>query len=193
MAGENGNGNGRPDGMSQEQFDQLVAEQQRLRALPIPEKKALFLENYEEGIHSMQAAALAAGTTRTTIWRWRRTDPEFDRAVTALTSIVDVQRTLQVEEMLYKRITDGEASTGEIVFWLCNRAPKRWKDVREVNHNHSVAKYEVRAFFVAVGAFVKDIVPVSQHGDVEREFERVAKHMGLIPAGASFGDLAAEA
>jgi hypothetical protein len=96
------------------------------------EQKALFLKLYEAGDLSMAAASTQAEASRTTVWRWRRDDPEFDQAVAVLTDRIDDQRVHQVEETMFDRIIAGKASAAETIFFLINRGRGRWQHVQKV-------------------------------------------------------------
>jgi hypothetical protein len=80
-----------------------------------------------EGKHFSTAAVLV-GIDATTIWRWRRADPDFDAKVKPLMLENDEDRVSLVEETLFERIVAGKAAPAEVIFWLKNRCPQRWKD-----------------------------------------------------------------
>ena len=85
----------------------------------------------------MSAASTQAGASRVTVWRWRRDDPEFDSAVSALTDGIDDQRVRMVEESMFARIVKGEATAAETIFYLVNRGRGRWRHVQKINVEHS--------------------------------------------------------
>jgi hypothetical protein len=83
---------------------------------------------YASGEESLENVASMCRITVPVIQRMRRRDAEFDRAMLALIEAVDELRYINVEDTTYKRIIKGEASAQEVIFWLKNRAPHRWKD-----------------------------------------------------------------
>ena len=68
-------------------------------------------------------ACRAVGIDYTTLYAWGQKD---DRLRAKIESIID-SRVLVVEDKLYSRLIKGEASPVEYIFYLCNRAPQRWK------------------------------------------------------------------
>jgi len=80
----------------------------------------------------MEAAAKRAGVSRQTIWRLRKADAEFDQAVCEAIEYQDEVRLEAVEDCLFDRLRTGKASGVEIVFSLCNRAPRRWQHVKNI-------------------------------------------------------------
>lgn len=73
---------------------------------------------------SMIATAKAIGIDPCTLYEWMKKDPDFEAQVDAIRD----SRHIMVEETLYGRILSGKCSPAEIIFYLKNRAPKRWKD-----------------------------------------------------------------
>jgi len=98
-------------------------------------QKARFLEVYADGFTAMSKACMDIGITRTTLWRWRQTDPDFDAKVGAAVAQADQIRMMAVEDSLFARILAGTASGAEVIFWMINRSDGRWKDVRRVVHS----------------------------------------------------------
>lgn len=94
--------------------------------------KKAFLAEYAEGTKGIARAAQAAGTSHVTVWRWRREDPEFDRAVDELQEHLDPMRTALVEETLLTRLVTGKANSSEYFFWLVNRSGGRWRNTQHV-------------------------------------------------------------
>ena len=72
---------------------------------------------------SIVEACRAVGIDYTTLYAWGQKD---DRLKNKIESIID-SRVLVVEDKLYSRLIKGEASPVEYIFYLCNRAPQRWK------------------------------------------------------------------
>ena len=93
-----------------------------------------FLEVYAEGQHTLAGAAEEAGVNASTIWRWRAADAEFDARVKLAITNFDTLRVQLVEDSLFQRLEKGEASAAEVIFFLCNRAPDRWRSVQRLEH-----------------------------------------------------------
>ena len=87
-------------------------------------QKEAFLISLEGG-ESIIDSAKAAGVSRVTAWRWRKSK-RFKAKVLA---IID-SRTQTVEDALYASALKGNVHAQ--IFWLKNRAGDRWKDVKEV-------------------------------------------------------------
>jgi len=94
-------------------------------------RKEGFLESLDNGV-SILKASKGAGVDYSTIWRWRRDDPEFDTKVTA---IMD-SRIMIVEDALFLNAAKG--NLGAQIFWLKNRSGGRWKDKTEEDVNLNV-------------------------------------------------------
>lgn len=105
--------------------------------------KAEFLELYSTGEHSARGAAAKVGRSAATVWRWRRVDEEFDQAVRDAQQLSDAIRVAAVEDTLFKRIMEETASPAEVIFFLKNRAPDRWKDKQHVQHGGDVQLHGV--------------------------------------------------
>jgi len=107
-------------------------------------KRRAILTSLESGA-MLDAAAKAAGISRQTLWRWRREDPDFNAQVEeALMSRIGV-----VEDALYEAAQRGNITA--IVFFLCNRARHRWRDLRHIEgnvyHHMSTTEFIRRARF----------------------------------------------
>lgn len=93
-----------------------------------------FVEVYAQGEHTLAGAAEEAGVSTSTIWRMRAADPEFDAKVLLVLKDLDGLRVQLVEDSLFQRLQEGKASAAEVIFFLCNRDPKRWRSVQRVEH-----------------------------------------------------------
>ncbi len=101
-----------------------------------PSLKNLQAKQKEAIIQSLGAGAFitkaveAAGVSHDTYYRWRREDPDFDKACeTALASRVG-----RVEDALYAKAVSGNVTA--CIFWLCNRVPDRWQHVQRIVQEH---------------------------------------------------------
>ena len=97
-------------------------------------KKKAILERLEDPTIAFIAACNSVGIAEVTFWRWRQTDKAFSEAVKTAEDKQDSSRVKIVEDTLFKRLATGKASPTEMVFYLMNRAPDRWKDKRNVEH-----------------------------------------------------------
>ena len=94
-----------------------------------------FVEAVSKGTNSLTDAAKAVSRELITIWRWRQADKTFDEAVREAQHTADSVRIGLVEDSLYERLVTGKASPAECIFFLCNRAPARWRHVQRLEHN----------------------------------------------------------
>ena len=95
------------------------------------EKKRKFLDIFEE-VMTRDAAASAVGVDRRTVSRWMKQDPEFARTLREVDSRLSAARVVLVEDSMFHRVSTGQATAAETIFWLCNRASDRWRDVRHI-------------------------------------------------------------
>jgi len=100
--------------------------------------KAKFLEALRgDKPLAMDRAARRAGVNRVTVWRLRQDDPDFDQAVREAQDHQDSLRVQVVEDCLFDRLAKGTASPAETIFFLCNRAPARWRHVATIRAERS--------------------------------------------------------
>lgn len=99
------------------------------------EVKKLYLEQLASGTVSHVAAAKHIGSSIANVYTWRVNDPEFAKEVEVAVAKADAVRVSIVEDSLFKRLADGDASATEMIFYLGNRAGHRWKDVRHFEHS----------------------------------------------------------
>jgi len=139
---------------------------QRKSPLSKEECRKLLLSAVKKGMTYKQAAAVAEISYRTAL-RWRRTD--FD--LRAALEDVYGEQTLAVEKSLWKKACEGHVLA--CIFWLCNRAPERWRHVQNVNVRHK-------------GSVVQDV----RYADVVKLAEKlaaVAREVGLSLDGHPVG------
>ena len=72
---------------------------------------------------SIVDACRGVGIDYTTLYSWEQKDRRLKEKIE---NIID-SRVLMVEDKAYSRLIKGEASPAEYIFYLCNRAPHRWK------------------------------------------------------------------
>lgn len=94
--------------------------------------RAAYLKAIEDGC-SMTEAAAAIGLDRTTVWAYRKQHPEFEE------QIFEAERAsvAVVESALFEQCRKGNVRA--IEFYLCNRAPERWSDRRNVELKANMA------------------------------------------------------
>lgn len=99
----------------------------------IAEKKAQVIEEYGS-VPVLELACRTAEVGRTTVFRWRQLDPEFDRQIREIEDRAPATRRQMVEETLFVRIVRGKAAAAETIFWLINDSRRqkdgRWQDVK---------------------------------------------------------------
>jgi len=99
----------------------------------VPAKKALFLAYFERYL-TLTDAARETGVSRSTPWRWRRSDPDFAEKLHRLEVVADEIAYEAAEETLAARVADDRATATERVFYLVN-ASRRRRDGRWENTN----------------------------------------------------------
>ena len=82
---------------------------------------------YSQGTYSLTAVCKDAGIAPVTLWRWRQEDPNFEKAFDDAQLPADWIRGLMVEDNLFRRLVEGDASPVEVIFYLTNRLRGRWK------------------------------------------------------------------
>lgn len=95
-------------------------------------KKAKFLEALKECKGLIYLACSTVNVGRTTVFRWRKDDPDFDEAIKQVQEmVIDV-----VEHKLLSKIDDGD--TDAIKFFLRSRAKDRgYGDDKNANTNNT--------------------------------------------------------
>lgn len=93
------------------------------------------------------------GISRTTLWKWKKQYPEFEKALAHGKDVADIK----VENSLYHLATgytvtdvkiDKEGNQvkvkkhippnlGAAIFWLKNRRPDRWRDKQDINMSNT--------------------------------------------------------
>jgi len=104
----------------------------------IIERKKLFLKVYEKNVTNISRSCKAMSVDRTTYYGWRKADKVFDKACDDVElSILDF-----AESALKENISKGKEAS--IFFYLCNRAPTKWRNVQKIENEHSGAlTYEI--------------------------------------------------
>jgi hypothetical protein len=91
-----------------------------------PDKQAEYLDYLCKGMRRGEAAA-ATGVNVATIAAFRKKDPAF----VAAEAEAEVQACDVLESALWNLASGGHMTA--LMFWLQNRAPDRWKDMRRVD------------------------------------------------------------
>ncbi len=90
-----------------------------------PKSKEAIIASLLNGA-TVKAACKAAKTNRDTYYAWLKDDKEFaDAALKAKDSRIEI-----VEDALFNRASRGNVTAQ--IFFLCNRAPERWKNVQKI-------------------------------------------------------------
>lgn len=89
-----------------------------------------------EAGYTVMRIAEALDVSQDTLYRWAREFPAFSEALNARRN--SDQR---VEETLYAKALMGD--TTAMIFWLKNRQPERWRDVKEHNLKGNVAVEDI--------------------------------------------------
>ena len=87
--------------------------------------KPVLIVSLENG-STVAATCVGAGISRDTFYRWCKEDPKFGEKVEA----AQESRVQHVEDALYKNAINGVLTAQ--IFFLCNRAPDKWKNVQKV-------------------------------------------------------------
>lgn len=69
------------------------------------------------------------GIVRSTLWEWRKKEPNISNSLRINKDIAD----RQVENVLFKTALEG--NTTAIIFWLKNRKPKEWRDQSNIEQS----------------------------------------------------------
>lgn len=91
------------------------------------------LESLLKGASILKACS-DAGTTTMTFWRWRQKYDVLDKTVGRIYE----SRIMIVEDALFKSAVNGKVLAQ--IFFLCNRAGDRWKNVNKVDMDLLVKK-----------------------------------------------------
>lgn len=75
---------------------------------------------------TVAAACAGAKINRDTFYTWYKKDPDFAKQVDE----AQESRVQHVEDALYKNAITGSLTAQ--IFFLCNRAPEKWKNVQKV-------------------------------------------------------------
>lgn len=96
------------------------------------EIQTAFINYLTTQLGTFEEAAQHAGVSYKTITRMRSRDPEFDSLVEELRPQIDEARDQAVEDSFYRKLVTGNASMVGYIFYLVNRRPDRWKDLKNV-------------------------------------------------------------
>lgn len=91
----------------------------------IEEKQALFLQLFDRKAANISSTCEAIGISRETYYEWRKRYGKFDQACDDIEmSLIDF-----AESQLLQNIKAGKETS--LIFYLCNRAPDRWKNIQK--------------------------------------------------------------
>lgn len=89
------------------------------------------LDSLAEGA-TFEAACKGASIDQATFWRWRKDDEKLEAEVQSILE----SRISVVEDALYQKAKEGHPVS--MIFFLKNRAPKRWRDVWALEHSGGI-------------------------------------------------------
>lgn len=109
------------------------------------EKIRSIVKKLESGSFLGDAVA-ASGMDRSRFYWWRKRPAQFskfwnvrlERLINALTKNADSKNVEDVENAFLGKLNRGEGSCADYAFFLCNRAPERWKHVQQVANINNV-------------------------------------------------------
>lgn len=82
-----------------------------------------------DGLDDEQIARDKVGVSRQTLYNWRKKYEEIDEALRMGKDVAD----RHVENALYTAAIEGNVTA--IIFWLKNRKPDKWRDMKNVDAN----------------------------------------------------------
>lgn len=82
-----------------------------------------------DGLDDEQIARDKVGVSRQTLYNWRKKYKEIDEALRMGKDVAD----RQVENALYTAAIEGNVTA--IIFWLKNRKPDKWRDMKNIDAN----------------------------------------------------------
>ena len=106
----------------------------------VKDHKYRFLEAYEDQPKTFRRAAQEAGVGDATIWRWRRDDPEFDKACEEAKPIQANVRLAMLEDSSFQQCIKGTAPGSLIMFTMVNLAIQAgrsndWRHLQQIVHS----------------------------------------------------------
>ena len=82
-----------------------------------------------DGLDDEQIARDKVGVSRQKLYNWRKKYEEIDEALRMGKDVAD----RQVENALFKAALEGNVTA--IIFWLKNRKPDKWRDMKNIDAN----------------------------------------------------------
>lgn len=82
-----------------------------------------------DGLDDEQIARDKVGVSRQTLYNWRKKYEEIDEALRMGKDVAD----RHVENALYTAAIEGNVTA--IIFWLKNRKPDKWRDMKNIDAN----------------------------------------------------------
>lgn len=108
-------------------------------------KRGEYIELLDRGV-GRSAAAAAVGVHRSTVAVYRNKHEDF----TELESMAEMNAVADVEDALYSHALEGNVTA--TIFFLKNRAPHRWKDMKTVEVLDKLRAVERDSLFRALDA-----------------------------------------
>lgn len=108
-------------------------------------KRSAYFDLLEHGVGRCAAAA-GVGVTRPTVALYRNRNPEFAESESGC----EMNAISDVEDALYRKAMNGHPTA--LIFFLKNRAPDRWKDMKTVEVLDQLRSEERESLFRALDA-----------------------------------------
>ena len=124
---------------SRSRVEALLKTLQEPRSRKIPKQhlqhyKKVILLGAENG-HSLNAICRALAVHRTTVFRWREDDADFDDSFARARNVGDGVRLMLVEDRYYSDLIHGRCAPVERIFYLINKSDGKWQDVHKISHD----------------------------------------------------------
>ena len=98
----------------------------------IAESKKNFLDAFENVAANISATCKAVGISRETYYDWCKNDEMFAKGCESIKkSLIDI-----AETQLMINVRKGKEAS--LFFFLCNRAPDRWKNIQRIEHSGKI-------------------------------------------------------
>lgn len=134
-------------------------------------KKREFLKLYVGNpLMTMQECCKRVRVSHHRLLDWREQDLEFKEAMLSAVDYIDEIRYVMVENSAFRQILAGDASASLVIFWLKNRAPKRWKDKieAELTGKDGSALLPLQALRSVLAENPEDIEPIRRTSPTSR-------------------------
>lgn len=113
-------------------------------------QKELFLQEFKKKAGNISATCEAINISRETYYEWKRKDKDFAKRCDEIyQSLIDL-----AESQLIKNIIAGKETS--LFFFLCNRAPEKWKNIQKVEQKFDTStENKIDQFLTLLGKILK--------------------------------------